>query len=40
MGGPYLGYYNTSTHGHVLVYNPDKLIEMPVIRDAILKYNV
>lgn len=41
MGGPYLGYYNTSTHGfgHVLVCMPDKFIEMPIIRDVILKYN-
>lgn len=41
MGGLYLGYYNTSTHafGHVLECMPDKFIEMPIIRDAILKYN-
>lgn len=41
MGGPYLGYYNTSVHGfgHVLVCMPDKFIEMSIIRDKILKCN-
>lgn len=40
MGGPHLGYYNTSTGTHLDMCMLDKFINIPIIRDAILKCTV